>query len=116
MNHPREWKIFGSMAVIFGLAYYLPLANPRVVDAILEAFKLLQWYVRNHTLACVVPALFIAGDRDGVITGSRAAVDALPQTVPKLQASILLEGCGHWTQQERPEEVNRAILEFLETL
>ena len=61
MNHPREWKIFGSMAVIFGLAYYLPLANPRVVDAILEAFKLLQWYVRNHTLACVVPALFIAG-------------------------------------------------------
>ena len=63
-----------------------------------------------------VPALFIAGDRDGVITGSRAAVDALPQTVPKLQASILLEGCGHWTQQERPEEVNRAILEFLETL
>jgi len=61
VNHPREWKIFGAMAVIFGLAYYLPLANPRVVDAILEAFKLLQWYARNHTLACVVPALFIAG-------------------------------------------------------
>jgi uncharacterized membrane protein YraQ (UPF0718 family) len=30
-------------------------------DAIVEAFKLLQWYARNHTLACVVPALFIAG-------------------------------------------------------
>jgi pimeloyl-ACP methyl ester carboxylesterase len=63
-----------------------------------------------------VPALFIAGDRDGVITGSRAALDALPQTVPNLRASILLEGCGHWTQQERPEEVNRAMLEFLEKL
>jgi uncharacterized membrane protein YraQ (UPF0718 family) len=46
------------MAVVFGLAYYLPLANPRVTEAILEAFKLLQWYARNHTLACVVPALF----------------------------------------------------------
>jgi uncharacterized membrane protein YraQ (UPF0718 family) len=57
----REWKIFAAMAVVFGLAYYLPLANPKVVDAILEAFKLLQWYARNHTLACVVPALFIAG-------------------------------------------------------
>ncbi len=61
MADSREWKIFGAMAAVFGLAYYLPLANPKVVGAILEAFKLLQWYARNHTLACVVPALFIAG-------------------------------------------------------
>jgi len=61
MNNGREWKIFAAMAAVFGLAYYLPLADPRVVDAIVEAFKLLQWYARNHTLACVVPALFIAG-------------------------------------------------------
>jgi uncharacterized membrane protein YraQ (UPF0718 family) len=72
MKHKREWKIFGAMAAIFGLAYYLPLTNPKVVDAILEAFKLLQWYARNHTLACVVPALFIAG---GITTFlSQAAV------------------------------------------
>jgi pimeloyl-ACP methyl ester carboxylesterase len=63
-----------------------------------------------------VPALFIAGDRDGVIAASRPALDALPQTVPKLRDSILLEGCGHWTQQERPEEVSRAMLDFLEKL
>ena len=61
MTINREWKIFGAMAAVFGLAYYLPLANPKVTGAILEAFKLLQWYARNHTLACVVPALFIAG-------------------------------------------------------
>jgi hypothetical protein len=53
--------MFGAMVTVFGLAYYLPLASPKVVNAILEAFKLLQWYARNHTLACVVPALFIAG-------------------------------------------------------
>ena len=47
------------------VAFYLPLANPKVEAAIIEAFKLLQWYTRNHTLACVVPALFIAG---GIIT------------------------------------------------
>jgi uncharacterized membrane protein YraQ (UPF0718 family) len=57
----REAKILSAMAAAFGLAYYLPLADPRVIDAILGAFKLLQWYARNHTLACVVPALFIAG-------------------------------------------------------
>ena len=27
----------------------------------IQAFVMLQWYARNHTLACVVPALFIAG-------------------------------------------------------
>jgi uncharacterized membrane protein YraQ (UPF0718 family) len=57
----KEWKIFATFAIIFLVAYFLPLANPQVNNALLEAFKLVQWYARNHTLACVVPALFIAG-------------------------------------------------------
>lgn len=61
----KEWKILGALLGIFLLAYFLPLGSPKVESAVLEAFKLLQWYVRNHTLACVVPALFIAG---GIIT------------------------------------------------
>lgn len=56
-----ELKIFAWMLAVFLLAYYLPLLNPKVTAAIHEAFRLLQWYARNHTLACVVPALFIAG-------------------------------------------------------
>ncbi|MDD5440367.1 MAG: permease [Candidatus Omnitrophica bacterium] len=46
---------------IFIVMYFLPLGNPKVTNAIFEAFKLLQWYIINHTLACVVPAMFIAG-------------------------------------------------------
>ncbi|MBM3890168.1 MAG: permease, partial [Verrucomicrobia bacterium] len=61
----KELKIAGCMVGVFVLAYWLPLLNAKVSGAILEAFKLLQWYARNHTLACVVPALFIAG---GIIT------------------------------------------------
>jgi hypothetical protein len=57
----RELKIFAGLVGIFLVAYILPLGNARIQDAILEAFRLLQWYARNHTLACVVPALFIAG-------------------------------------------------------
>jgi len=57
----RELKIFTAFLAIFLLAYFLPLANSKITGAIIEAFKLLQWYARNHTLACVVPALFIAG-------------------------------------------------------
>ena len=57
----KEWKIFAALVAIFVVAYTLPLGNPRIQAAIQEAFRLLQWYARNHTLACVVPALFIAG-------------------------------------------------------
>jgi len=57
----RELRTFAWMAGVFLVAYFLPLSNSKVTAAIQEAFKLLQWYARNHTLACVVPALFIAG-------------------------------------------------------
>jgi len=57
----RELKIFAVLACIFLVAYFLPLGNPKIQQAIQESFRLLQWYARNHTLACVVPALFIAG-------------------------------------------------------
>lgn len=61
----KQWKILAAFASLFGVIYVLPLSNPRVSNAILEAFNMVQWYARNHTLACVVPALFIAG---GIIT------------------------------------------------
>jgi uncharacterized protein len=61
----RELRIFAALAAIFIAAYVLPLSNPKIQQAIQEAFRLLQWYARNHTLACIVPALFIAG---GIIT------------------------------------------------
>jgi hypothetical protein len=57
----RELKIFASLVAVFLAAYFLPLDNPRIQQAIYESFRLLQWYARNHTLACIVPALFIAG-------------------------------------------------------
>ena len=57
----KEIKIFAAFVLIFVAAYFVPLGSPDVRDAVVEAFVLLQWYARNHTLACVVPALFIAG-------------------------------------------------------
>ncbi|HTN81556.1 MAG TPA: alpha/beta hydrolase [Acidimicrobiales bacterium] len=62
------------------------------------------------------PALFIAGTRDGVIAMNPGAVEQLPTVVPNLRRTVMLEGCGHWTQQERPDEVNAAMLEFLASL
>ena len=65
-----------------------------------------------------VPALYVAGDRDLVVKfpGMDQLLPNLMRFVPKLRQTIMLPGCGHWTQQERPAEVNAAMLEFLTSL
>ncbi len=65
-----------------------------------------------------VPALYVAGDRDLVLAfkGMDQLLPALKQHVPQLQDTIILPGCGHWTQQERPHEVNTAMIRFLRSL
>jgi pimeloyl-ACP methyl ester carboxylesterase len=40
----------------------------------------------------------------------------MKQVVPLLRDIRMLPGCGHWTQQERPEEVNATIIEFLRSV
>ena len=64
------------------------------------------------------PALFIAGSEDPVIAlgSGAAAVQAMPDTVPGLTRQLLIDGAGHFIQQERPRLVNEALLGFLEGL
>jgi pimeloyl-ACP methyl ester carboxylesterase len=62
------------------------------------------------------PSLFIGGVLDASTTWMSDAIDAHPTTLPGLSASHLLDGCGHWTQQERPAEVNRLLTDWLATL
>ncbi|HEY8491925.1 MAG TPA: alpha/beta hydrolase, partial [Dehalococcoidia bacterium] len=59
------------------------------------------------------PALFMAGERDGVLAFAR--MEGMQRRVPNLR-TVILPGCGHWTQQERPAEVNAALIEFLNGL
>jgi pimeloyl-ACP methyl ester carboxylesterase len=65
-----------------------------------------------------IPALYIAGDRDLVMAfrGMDRLVADLAQFVPQLRRTVILPGCGHWTQQERAAEVNEAMIEFLRSL
>jgi pimeloyl-ACP methyl ester carboxylesterase len=64
------------------------------------------------------PSLFIAGSRDGVITGpiGETRLKEMETIVSDLRGKIILEGAGHWIQQERAEEVNKALLAFLRGL
>ena len=80
-------------------------------------------YYRNHNLTWELtagapreisqPALFVAGDKDGVIVMAAEALQKLPERVRDLRINRLVPGIGHWTQQEAPEAVNGALLEFL---
>jgi pimeloyl-ACP methyl ester carboxylesterase len=62
-----------------------------------------------------VPALYVAGNRDLVVAfrGMDQLIPNLSKFVPQLRKTLMLPGCGHWTQQERPHEVNAVILDFL---
>ena len=63
-----------------------------------------------------IPALFIGGSRDGPTMWGAASIKRFPTTLPKLHRSEILEGSGHWIQQERPTETNELLLEFLATI
>ncbi len=58
------------------------------------------------------PALYIAGDRD-LVAMAPGAVDAMRSAVPDLRGVLRPSGIGHWTQQEAPDEVTAAMLEFI---
>ena len=62
-----------------------------------------------------VPALYVVGDRDLVVSfpGMDQLIPNLSKFVPNLRRTIMLPGCGHWTQQERPKEVSAALIDFL---
>ncbi len=59
-----------------------------------------------------VPAAFLAGEGDIVVAGRPfdALGTDLRAAAPALRTVTRLPGCGHWTQQERPDEVTAAIV------
>ena len=84
----------------------------------------LQWYRcrtegRNKDLGAFgrtidVPSAFIAGASDWGIYQVPGAIEAMQERACTcMRGCHLIEGAGHWVQQERPEEVVRLLLEFL---
>jgi pimeloyl-ACP methyl ester carboxylesterase len=64
------------------------------------------------------PAFFVAGDRDLAFNmlGGPDPIPIMREQVPNLQVAEVLPGCGHWTQQERPAEVNALLVPWLKAL
>jgi pimeloyl-ACP methyl ester carboxylesterase len=64
------------------------------------------------------PVMFIAGDKDVVIRGAtaEALTTSMKRTVNDLRGVKIIPNTGHWVQQERPEETNKAMIEFLNSV
>jgi pimeloyl-ACP methyl ester carboxylesterase len=79
-------------------------------------FNFLQAF-KDHKIE--QPAFFIAGDRDGAFNGFGLMPDplgVLRANLGNLEGAHVLEGCGHWTQQEQPEAVNELLVPWLTSL
>ncbi|HMZ15256.1 MAG TPA: alpha/beta hydrolase, partial [Mycobacterium sp.] len=104
--------------------------TPEVLDHYVEEYRrtgftgALNWY-RNldrnwHILAhppaakITVPGLFIGGAADPVLSFTR--VDRAREVTVGPYHEVLLDGAGHWIQQERPEAINSELLTFLSTV
>ncbi|MGH9139062.1 MAG: alpha/beta fold hydrolase [Acidimicrobiales bacterium] len=61
-----------------------------------------------------VPALFIGGAADPAT--AMISPGRMDGWVTDLRVSTMLDGVGHWIQQERPDEINAALVEFLKGL
>ncbi len=86
----------------------------------------LNWYRNINTMPAVLgpfvgaavrqPALYLGGELDLIAGNTPEALNALPGAVPGLRGVQILQGAGHWLQQERPAEVNDALVAFLTSL
>ena len=102
-----------------------PLMPPDQLQVFIDTFRRtgftggINWYrniTRNWELSGTmeqrvrVPGLMIMAEDDVVL--SPAMADGMEQFVPDLER-VLIKRCGHWTQQEHPEETNRAMIDWL---
>ncbi len=70
-----------------------------------------------HAVILAMPAMFIGGTADFVVDAAdehlSGRTDSMADRFADLRADVRLEGVGHWVQQEAPDAVNEALLEFL---
>ncbi len=63
-----------------------------------------------------VPGAFVVGERDPVRHYAGPHEAGLKDWIPDLRMQAVIPGAGHWIQQERPDEVNAFLLDFLRGL
>ncbi|XP_074392525.1 bifunctional epoxide hydrolase 2 isoform X1 [Zonotrichia albicollis] len=72
-----------------------------------------SWALRARGRTIPLPALMVTAGKDPVLKPGLSK--GMERWIPRLQRGHI-ENCGHWTQMERPLELNRILLDWLENL
>ncbi|KAK7685898.1 hypothetical protein QCA50_010705 [Cerrena zonata] len=96
---------FGRTGFQGGLNWYRSAADPRLIGE----FSIF------HGRKVEVPAMFLAGKKDWGTYQFPGATTRMREACPRMEDEdfVLLDGAGHWAQQERPEEVMVHLERFL---
>lgn len=79
----------------------------------------LNWYRSSSRIASIfagtpyelnMPCLYIGAENDTILTPESA--DGMEDFIPDLEKYLVMDS-GHWTQQEKPEEVTRVLIDWL---
>lgn len=140
-NDPVEWTRNGALCLPHGQKMRDRFVTPKTMpdwltDADLDVFvEALEYggfsgplsFYRNtennwHDLAdldgkpLTVPAMFLGAEFDVATWWGAEAISRAPEVMTHWMGSHIIDGAGHWLQQERPEETNRVIGQFLRDL
>ena len=101
MSEEREFDVvlLGATGFTGGLNWYR------------NAFKMGQ-ILANAPTRINVPCLYIGAENDVILPPSSA--DGMEDFIADLEKHTVMDS-GHWTQQEKPDQVNRALLQWLES-
>ena len=132
---PAEWFLTADVRAWLTSVFHGPATHRTevftedVIDRYVEQFlpvgsvgPPLEYYRnmdRNWELAADLPdkvdapALMVMAERDPVL--SPALAEGMEARVPNVH-KVLIHDCGHWTQQEQPEALNAALIEWLDGL
>ena len=86
--------------------FFGPISWYRNLDA--------NWENTRDLPAPQMPCAFIGGSRDMVIAHRMEYVDAMETLLPDYRGTFIIDGPGHWTQQEAPQEFNHALHDALQ--
>ena len=63
-----------------------------------------------------MPSFFIGGSNDPVLVMDPSGLERMATVLSDYRGNVVIEGAGHWIQQEKPDQFNEALIGFLHRL
>jgi pimeloyl-ACP methyl ester carboxylesterase len=105
---PQDFEIYVAQFTQSG--FFGPVSWYRNLDANYERTRGIG------PVQLTMPTYFIGGSRDAVTAGRPGYIEAMERVLPNHRGTVIIEGAGHWIQQEAPEQFTAALLRFLSEL